>query len=62
MLNNIRRLSFSYLTHIIHPRFHPKITGDILRNKQKNKRAFIHEITSLITMKMKMEMKNKSHR
>ena len=33
----------------------------ISENKQRNKCVSIHEIIRLIIMKMKMEMKNKSH-
>ena len=67
MLSNILRLNFSYLKiiHIFHSRYHPKIIGHILKNKQKSKRLLIlthlmitHEITQLIIMKMK----NRSHR
>ena len=62
MLSNTLRLSFIYLTiiHIPHPRYDPKLIGHILKNKQKSKRVFTHEITRLILMKMKM--KTKSHR
>ena len=58
MLSNALRLNFSYLTiiHILLSRYHPKIIGDILRNKQKSKREFIHEIMRLIIMKMKMKI------
>ena len=39
MLNNTLRLNFCYLKviHILHPRYHPKIIGHILENKQNNK-------------------------
>ena len=47
---------------ILHQRFHPKIIGHILKNKQKNNYVCIHEIIRLIIMKMKMKMKNRSHR
>ena len=59
MLSNTLWVKFSYLTiiHILHPRFHPKIKGHILRNKQNSKCVFIHEIAQLIIMKRKMEMK-----
>ena len=30
--------------HILHPRCHPKLIGQILKNKQKNKCACIHNI------------------
>ena len=48
--------------HIPHPRYHLKIMGQFLKNKQKSKRVFIHEIARLIIMKMKMKMKNRSQR
>ena len=58
------RLNFRYLTvtYILCTRYHPEIIGDILRNMQKSKRLFINEITRLIIMKIKMKMKNRSHR
>ena len=64
MLSSTLRLNFCYLKiiHILHPRYHPKIIGHILKNKQKNKCVCIHEIIRLIIMKMKMKMKNRSHR
>ena len=37
-----------------------KIIGHILKNKQKNKCACIHEIRRLTIIKMKMKMKNTS--
>ena len=43
-------------------RYHPKITGDILRNKQNNKCVCTHEITQLSIMKMKLKIKTSSHR
>ena len=57
-------MKFCYLKliHILHSRYHPKIKISILKNKQQNKRVCIHEIMRLITMKIKMKMKNKSHR
>ena len=64
MLSNTLRLNFSYLTivHIFHRRYHPIIIGQILKNKQKSKRVFIHEFTQSTMMKMKVKMKNRSHR
>ena len=55
---------FSYLKiiHTLHPHYLQKILGHILKNKQKGQSVFTHEITRLITMKMKMKIKNKSHR
>ena len=37
MLSNTPRLNFCYLKIIrfLHPRYHPKIAGDILKNVQK---------------------------
>ena len=63
MLGNTWRLNISYLKiiHILHPRYHPKIIGHILENKQK-KQACLYEITRLIIMKIKMTMKHRSHR
>ena len=64
MLSNTLRLNFLYLEtiHIHHPDYHPKIIGNILKNKQNNKCVCIHEIMRLIIIKMKMKMKNRSHR
>ena len=64
MLSNTLRLNFSYLKiiHILHPCYYPKIIGHILKKKLKNKCVFIRDITRLITKKMKMKMKNRSHR
>ena len=49
MLCNTLRLNFRYLKiiHILHLSCHPKIIGHILKNKQKNKCACIHEIRRL---------------
>ena len=59
MLSDNLRLNFFYLKmiHILHPHYHPKIIEHILKNKQKNKCVFIHEIIRLTVMKMKMKMK-----
>ena len=56
MLRNI----FSYLKiiHILHPRFHPKIIGHILRNKLRITKVPLFKII----MKMKIKIKNRSHR
>ena len=53
-------LNFCYLkiVHILHQRYHPKVLGDILKNRQKSKCVCIHHIIQLIIMKMK----NKSNR
>ena len=59
MLSNTLRLSF---IHILHPSFHPKVIGKILKNKHKNVCVCIHEIIRLTIMKMKMKIKNRSHR
>ena len=39
-----------------------KNNGTFLKIKQKSKRVFSHEIPRLIIIKIKMEMKNRSHR
>ena len=64
MPSNTLSLNFCYLEtiHILHPHYHPKITGLTLKNKQKNKCVCFHEIIPLIIMKMAMKMKNRSHR
>ena len=64
MLRKTLRLNFSYLKiiHILHQRYHAKVTGHILKNKQKNKFVIIHEIMRLIIKKTKMKMKNGSYR
>ena len=64
MLSDTLRLNFCYLTiiHILHQRDHPKIIRYVLKNKQKNKCVCIHEVIRLIIMKIKMKMKNRSHR
>ena len=65
MLSNTLKLNFCDLNfiQILHPRYHPKTIGDILKYKEKNKCVCIHEIIwKSITMKMKMNMKNRSHR
>ena len=64
MLSNTIRLKFNYLIiiHIFHPRYHPKIIEHIVKNKQKSKHVFIHEITRLIIMKKIMKMKIRSHK
>ena len=64
MLSNTLRLNFYYLKiiHILHPCYHPKIIGHILKIKQKSKCVCFHEIIRLIIMKMEMKMKNGSHR
>ena len=50
------------MIHILHPSYHPKIIGDILKNNHKSKRVFIHEIARSIIMKVNMKMKSKSHK
>ena len=64
MLSNTLRLNFCYLKiiHILHPRYHPNIIGYIVKNKQRNNSVCNHEIIQLIIMKMKMEIKDRSHR
>ena len=64
MLSNTLRLNFWHpkTIGILHPRYHPTITGHILKNKQKNKHVCIHEIMQLIIMKMKTKTKIDSHK
>ena len=64
MLSNTLRLNFCYLEiiHILYPHDHPKIIGDIPKNKQKNMYICIHKIIRLILMKTKIKMKNRLHR
>ena len=63
-LSNTLRLNFSYLKiiRILHPHYHPKIIGHILKNKEKNKFVCIHEIMRLIITEIKVKMKNRLHR
>ena len=46
MLSNTLRLNFCYfkIIHIFHSRYHPKIIGHILRDKETNKCVCVHEI------------------
>ena len=64
MLCSYLRLNFCYfeVIHILHERYHPKIIGHVLKNKQKNECLCIHDIIRLIIMKIKMKMKNRSQR
>ena len=45
-----------------HPWYHPKIIRHILKKKANNKCVCIHVIMRLIIMKVKLKMKNRSHR
>ena len=64
MLSNTLWLNFCYLKiiHILYPRYHPKVMVDILKNKQKDMNLCIHKIIRLIIMKMRIKIKNRSHR
>ena len=64
MLSNNFRLNFCSLKiiHILYRRYYAKIIRHTLKNKQKNKCVCFHEILRLITMKVEMKMKSKSHR
>ena len=64
MLSSTFRQNFCYLKiiQIFHPRYHPKIIGYNLKNKQRYMYVCIHEIIRLTIMKMKMKMKNRSYR
>ena len=61
-LSNTLRLNFWFLKIIpfLHPRYHPKITRDILKMYQKNKYVSFNELVWLMTMKMRLKMKNRS--
>ena len=63
ILSKTLRLNFCFLEiiHILHTRYHPKIMGRILKNKEKNKCVCIHEIMRLIIMKMEMQKKKKKN-
>ena len=63
MLSNTLRLNLNYLKiiHILHPRYRTKTIGPILKNEHNSKRALTHVITQLISVNMKMKMKNRSH-
>ena len=64
MLSNILWLNVCNLKiiHILHPRYHPKIMGHTLKNKQKNNGVCILGNIRLIILKMKMKMKKRSYR
>ena len=64
MLSNALRMNFCHMKIIytFHLRYYPNIIGHILGNKQKNNCVCIHDIIRFIIMKMKMQMKNRSHR
>ena len=47
---------------ILHPRYQPRITENVLKSKKKNKCVCILDIIQLIIMKMKMKMTKRSHR
>ena len=40
-------MAISKVIHILHPRYHPKLIGHVLRNKQKKKCVCIHEIIQI---------------
>ena len=56
MLSSTLRLNVYYLNfiHILLPRFHPKIIGHIVNNKQKNMTIYIHKIIRLVCLSMMM--------
>ena len=61
-LNNILKLNFWFLKIIpfLPPRYHPKIIRHILKMYQKNKYVSFNKLVRLMTMKMKLKMKNGS--
>ena len=56
-----QRLNFCFLKIIcfLPPSYHPKIVGDILKNIQKTSASILMKL--LMTMKMRLKMKNRSH-
>ena len=64
MLGKTLCMNFCYLKiiHILHPHYHPKIIEYILENPKRASVSVFHEIIRLIIMKIKMKMKNTSHR
>ena len=64
MLGNTLTMNFCYskIILILHPRYHSKIIGHTLKNKQNILYVSINEVIPVIMMKMKMKMKNKLHR
>ena len=50
---------WKFFTFFIHSRYHPKIIGHILKNKQQNKSVCIHTINH---NEKKMKMKNRSRK
>ena len=63
-LSNTLRLNFCYLKMIffLHPHYHPKIIGVIQGYYTKIKYVCLNEVIRLMTMKMRLKMKNRSHR
>ena len=63
MLSNSLGLNSCYLKiiHILHPYYHPRIIGHIIKIS-KRESVCIHEIIGLIIMKIEMKMKRRSHR
>ena len=47
MLSNTLRLNFCYLKiiHILYPRYHPKIIGHMLKNKEKKVSLYSYDYT-----------------
>ena len=43
----------------LHPNFHPEIVGDTLKNKQKTSESVLMRL--IMTMKMWLKLKNRSH-
>ena len=63
MLSSNQRLNLCYfkIIHFLHPHYHP-INNRTYSKKKKSKCVCIHEIIRLIIMRIKMTMKNLSHR
>ena len=58
----IGKLFKKNVNHTRYQCYHPKVIEHILKNKQKNKCVCTHQIIRFIIIKMKIKMKNRSHR
>ena len=60
-LSSTLRLNIHYLKaiHFLHPRYHPKVIADILKNIQKASASVLMSLW-LMTMKTRLKIKNRS--
>ena len=63
-LSNTLRLTFCYLKifRFLHPLYHPKINRIYSKKCTKNKCVCFNKVIWLLTMKMRLKKKNRSHR